>query len=95
MYSSRIITFYSHMLYNTLMKKIGFENINQKNIFFVLSEPNKDSKKIVIMSHGFRGSSLGPARTFVNFEKLINENSTKLEANKKAIKNKIIGMSFM
>lgn len=55
------------------MKSIGFEKINQKNIFFILDEPNEDSKKIVIMSHGFRGSSLGPARTFVNFTKVIND----------------------
>jgi len=62
------------LAYNIFMKKTGFENINNINIFFVLNEPKSESKKIVIMSHGFRGSSVGPARTFVNFEKLINEN---------------------
>ena len=57
------------------MKKIGFEYINHKNIFFILDEPQEDSKKIVIMSHGFRGSSLGPARTFVNFAKILTDNN--------------------
>ena len=59
--------------YNEAMRKIDFENINHKNIFFVLDKPKEDSKKIVIMSHGFRSSSLGPARTFVDFSKILTD----------------------
>ncbi len=49
----------------------NFENINKKKIFQIFTEPKISQKKIVIMSHGFRSSSIGPARTFVNFEKLL------------------------
>lgn len=52
------------------MQSIGFEIINNKKIFFILSE--QDAKKIVIMSHGFRGSSIGPEKSFVEFESLLN-----------------------
>ena len=48
-------------------KTIAFETINDKKIFLILSEPDQPQKKIVIMSHGFRGTSTGQARTFVNF----------------------------
>lgn len=53
------------------MKQINFETINNKQIFCILTEPEPSQKKIVIMSHGFRGSSLGPARSFVDFESLL------------------------
>lgn len=53
---------------------IFFEKINGKRIFQIFSENSKDSKKIVIMSHGFRGSSIGPARAFVDFERLLLKN---------------------
>ena len=56
------------------MRKIDFEKINKKNVFFAITEPKIIQKKIVIMSHGFRSSSLGPARTFVDFEKILNDN---------------------
>lgn len=49
----------------------GFENINNKKVFQIFAEPDVTQKKIVIMSHGFRSTSIGPARTFVNFEKLL------------------------
>lgn len=48
-----------------------FENINSKKVFQILTEPDVPQKKIIIMSHGFRSTSIGPARTFVNFEKLL------------------------
>lgn len=48
---------------------VSFENINGKKIFNIFTRPGKSTKKVVIMSHGFRGSSVGPARTFVDFEK--------------------------
>ena len=53
--------------------KVYFEKINNKKIFCVSSEPKPSQKKIVIMNHGFRGSSIGPARTFVNFAKILNQ----------------------
>lgn len=56
------------------MDIIKYENINGKKIATYFSVPeNGDSKKIVIMSHGFRGSSLGPARQFVDFQRLLNK----------------------
>jgi len=54
--------------------KVFFEKINNKNIFCVLSEPEINNKQVVIMSHGFRGSSIGPARTFVDFARILNSN---------------------
>jgi len=51
----------------------SYESIKNKKIFQIFTEPEDLQKKIVIMSHGFRGSSIGPARTFVNFEKLLLE----------------------
>jgi len=54
--------------------KIFFEKINNKNVFCVLSEAEENKKQIVIMSHGFRGSSIGPARTFVDFARILNDN---------------------
>lgn len=54
--------------------KVFFEKINNKNIFCVLSESDNNNKQIVIMSHGFRGSSIGPARTFVDFARILNNN---------------------
>ncbi len=53
------------------MNNIYFERIAGKNIFCYLSEPDKSQRKIVIMSHGFRGTSTGPARTFVDFAHLL------------------------
>ena len=53
---------------------VSFEIINGKKIFHIITEPDKTEKKIVIMSHGFRGSSIGPSRTFVDFENLLIKN---------------------
>jgi len=55
------------------MRSTNFEAINDKQVFCILTEPELSQKKIVIMSHGFRGSSIGPARSFVDFEKLLVE----------------------
>ena len=55
-------------------EKVWFEIINNKKVFCVLSEPENNQKKIVIMSHGFRGSSIGSARTFVDFSRILIEN---------------------
>lgn len=53
---------------------VSFEEINGKQVFYVLSEPGISQNKIVIMSHGFRGSSIGPARTFVDFARVLVRN---------------------
>jgi len=53
------------------MDKVFFESSLNKKIFCYLSEPASHQKKIVIMSHGFRSSSIGPARTFVDFSRLL------------------------
>jgi len=53
---------------------VSFEIINGKKIFHIITEPDKTEKKIVIMSHGFRGNSIGPSRTFVDFENLLIKN---------------------
>ena len=54
--------------------QVSFETIKGKKVFQILTQPNSFEKKIVIMSHGFRGSSIGPARTFVDFENLLIKN---------------------
>lgn len=56
------------------MHSVSFEKINGKNIFVVFSKPEITQKNLVIMSHGFRGSSIGPARTFVDFERILLKN---------------------
>lgn len=53
------------------MRFVDYENINGKKVFFSIVEPETSQKKMMIMSHGFRGSSIGPARTFVDFEKIL------------------------
>lgn len=55
------------------MEKVYFEEINGKKIFCYFSEPQTPEKKIVIMSHGFRGANPGPARQFVDFQRLLNK----------------------
>lgn len=52
----------------------SFEIIKGKKVFGIFTEPDSSEKKIIIMSHGFRGSSIGPARTFVDFESLLVKN---------------------
>ncbi len=55
------------------MEQVFFEEINGKKVFCFLSEPNNLSKKIVIMSHGFRGTNVGPARQFVDFQRILSK----------------------
>lgn len=55
-------------------RSVYFEEVNTKRIFCCLAEPESTTKKIVIMSHGFRGSSIGPARQFVDFEQMLTKN---------------------
>lgn len=51
-------------------QQISFEMINGGKVFNIRTEPDSPKNKIVIMSHGFRGTSIGPERTFVDFEQL-------------------------
>jgi hypothetical protein len=56
------------------MERVYFETINNKKIFCYLSEePVNAQKKMVIMVHGFRGANDGPARQFVDFQRLLNK----------------------
>lgn len=54
-------------------EKVYFEEVSGGHIFCNFSEPENSQKKLVIMSHGFRGSSTGPARTFVDFQRILNK----------------------
>lgn len=53
-------------------RKVAFLDIRSKKIF-VVEDTVFHSKKLVIMSHGFRGTSTGPARQFVDFSVLLNQ----------------------
>ena len=57
-----------------ISEEVWFEKINGEKIFGILSEPENKLNKMIIMSHGFRGSSIGPARTFGDFARILNEN---------------------
>ena len=50
---------------------VFFQNIRNKRIFCHLSEPLESTEKLVIMCHGFKGDSTGPARGFVSFSRLL------------------------
>ncbi len=54
------------------MSVVTFEIINGKQVFVTRNQIS--SRHLVIMSHGFRGTSTGPARSFVNFERLLAAN---------------------
>jgi len=53
------------------MEKVFFETINGKKVFCILSQPKSLSKKLVIMSHGFKGNTTGSSRNFVNFKDIL------------------------
>lgn len=55
-----------------MKEEVFFENINGKRVFCILAEPETNQKQLVVMSHGFRGTNTGPARTFVDFSRIIN-----------------------
>jgi esterase/lipase len=48
-----------------------FEVVNNKKVFAVFSEADSTQKRMVIMSHGFKGTSTGPARSFVDFSRIL------------------------
>lgn len=54
-------------------RNVFFELINNKKVF-VVEDIVPNSKQLVVMSHGFRGNSCGPARQFVDFSNLLNRN---------------------
>jgi pimeloyl-ACP methyl ester carboxylesterase len=54
--------------------EVFYKNINNQQVFCVHDYATEDSNKIVVFSHGFRSSSLGPARQFVQFSRLLNRN---------------------
>lgn len=53
--------------------EVYFEKIKGKSVFCSFSKADEPQNKIVIMSHGFRASSIGPARTFVDFQRILNK----------------------
>ena len=53
--------------------RVYFEEIEGKKVFCSFSEPDTLIKKMDIMSHGFRGTSEGPARQFVDFQRILNK----------------------
>lgn len=55
------------------MEEAFFEKISGKQVFCIFSQPEPHAKKIVIMSHGFRGTNIGPARQFVDFQRILNK----------------------
>jgi esterase/lipase len=57
-----------------MRETVKFESIRGKNIFTIFSEPENGSKSVVILNHGFKGSSVGASRSFVNFTRLLVEN---------------------
>jgi len=57
-----------------IKEKVYFEEVHGKQVFCHFSQKsNSEGKKLVIMCHGFRGSSIGPARTFFDFQRLLNK----------------------
>lgn len=58
------------------MEKVFFEKINGKKVFCLFADTmlKSKSKKLVIMCHGFRGDSPGPARQFVDFQRILVKN---------------------
>jgi alpha-beta hydrolase superfamily lysophospholipase len=56
------------------MNQIQYQEVHGKQIATYFSKTDDSSKKVIIMSHGFRCSSLGPARQFVDFQRILNKN---------------------
>lgn len=44
-----------------------------RQVFTILTEPDTPTARLLIMAQGFRGSSTGPAREFVDLERLLVE----------------------
>ena len=52
-------------------EKVLLENINGQNIFQLMHDSG--SKQIVIFCHGFRGTSVGPSRSFVEIARKLSD----------------------
>jgi len=55
-----------------MIERAGFEKVNGKEVFFI-ETPSDATNNVVIMNHGFRGSTIGPAREFVDFTRILND----------------------
>ena len=54
-----------------MRRRVDFVNILGREVFTLLAEPAEATNRLLIMSHGFRGSSIGPAREFFDLERLL------------------------
>lgn len=54
-----------------MKNQIFFERLKDKKIFCYFSDAEADKKRLLIMNHGFRGSNIGPSRTFMDFERVL------------------------
>lgn len=59
------------MIHKEMKRHVGYETVGENNIFYIHTGADTESRKMVIMLHGFRGSSVGPSRAFVDFERLL------------------------
>ena len=56
-----------------MKRRVEFTDVLGRSIFTVLTEPDEPTTRLLLMSHGFRGNSTGPAREFVDLERLLVE----------------------
>jgi esterase/lipase len=54
---------------------IYFEKVSGKKIFCFFHHPDIPRNRIVIMSHGFKGTSTGTSRAYVNFARFLSKNN--------------------
>ena len=54
-----------------MIRNVSLRPVGDTQVFTSFAEPEQPTRDLVIMAHGFRGSSIGPARTFVDFENLL------------------------
>ena len=51
--------------------QVFYQRIRNRRIFCHFSEPLQSTERLIVMCHGFKGSSTGPARGFVNFSRML------------------------
>jgi pimeloyl-ACP methyl ester carboxylesterase len=54
-----------------MKQRVEFADVLGRRVFTILTEPDEPTDRLLIMSHGFRGESTGPAREFVDLERLL------------------------
>lgn len=54
-----------------MKRRVELVDLLGREVFTILTEPDHPTDRLLIMSHGFRGSSIGPAREFVDLERLL------------------------